>query len=86
MYGEGNGPLKISGARSSSVIGATGRNCSRPLTSFTRRSVSAWRGLASSERWPSARGPYSLRPWNQATMPSCAITSATASAMSRGRV
>ena len=37
MYGAGQRPpSKISGARSASTIGATGRNCSRPLTSLSR--------------------------------------------------
>ena len=42
-------------------------------------------GWASSDRWPSARGPYSARPWNQATIPSSAMISAAAPAMSAGR-
>jgi hypothetical protein len=60
-------------------------NCSRPLTSLRRSTFAARRGSASSERRPSARGPYSLAPWNHATTPSSASTSATAAATSRGR-
>ena len=87
MYGEGIGPSrKISDARSASTIGATGRNCSRPLMSLSFSRFSGRRGSASSERCPSARGPNSERPWNQATTPSSASTAATASAMSSGSV
>ena len=40
MYGLGSGPpSKSSAARSASTMGATGRNCSRPLTSLSRSSV-----------------------------------------------
>src|SRR5690606_3827006 len=42
MYGLGIGPsAKISSARSASTIGATGRNCSRPLTSLRRSRFSS---------------------------------------------
>ncbi len=85
MYGLGSGPSKMSAARSARTIGATGRNCSRPLTSLRRSRLPACPGWASSERWPSARGPYSERPWNQATMPLSARARATVSAMSGGR-
>ena len=85
MYGLGSGPSKTSAARSSRTIGATGRNCSRPLTSLSLVSVSRRPGLASSDRCPSARGPYSDRPANQATTPSAASTCATSSARSAGR-
>src|SRR5215207_6656152 len=86
MYGLGTGPReKISDARSRSTIGATGRNCSRPLMSFSRSTLSDRSGWASRERWPKARGPYSARPWNQATTPLPAITAAAAMAMSAGR-
>ena len=71
--------------RSASTIGATGRNCSLPLTSLRRSVLAARVALASRLRWPSARGPYSLRPWNQATTPSSAIASPTASTRSPGR-
>jgi hypothetical protein len=63
MNGLGSGPpSKSSWARSARTIGATGRNCSRPLTSFSRSVFSGSRGSASRLRCPSARGPYSLRP------------------------
>ena len=46
MYGLGSGPRpKISPARSSRTMGATGRNCSRPLMSFSRSTLSAWPGM-----------------------------------------
>ncbi len=55
MYGLGIGPPeKISAARSASTIGATGRNCSRPLTVLSRSRLSIRRGSASSDRPPSA--------------------------------
>jgi hypothetical protein len=63
MYGLGSGPSKISAARSSRTMGATGRNDSRPFTAFNRSTLSARPGWASRRRCPSARGPYSLRPW-----------------------
>src|SRR5215218_8596907 len=85
MYGLGSGPSNSSAARSASTIGATGRNCSRPLTSLSRSRLAALVALASRLRWRSARAPYSERPWNQATTPSAASTSATASARSAGR-
>ena len=51
MYGLGKGPSeKISGARSASTMGATGRNCSRPLTSLRRSRFSERPGWAMSER------------------------------------
>ena len=86
MYGEGPGPRpKRSPRGRASTIGATGRNCSRPLTSLSRSRLRWWPGCASSERWPSARGPYSLRPWNQATISSAARDSAATIAASAGR-
>src|SRR6185437_15215253 len=86
MYGLGYTPSKRSANRSARTIGAIGRNCSRPLTLFIRTVVSRSPGWARSERCPSARGPYSLRPWNQATMPLPASTSAASSAIDAGRV
>ena len=87
MYGRRHRPVaKISARPLGSTIGATGRNCSRPLMSLSCSRFSARRGSASRERWPSARGPNSERPWNQATTPSSARISATASAMSSALV
>src|SRR4029450_3536077 len=78
------GPSKSSPARSARTMGATGRDCSRPFMSLSRSRLAALVALASRLRCPRARGPYSLRPWNQATTPSAAMTSATASARSGG--
>ncbi len=51
MYGLGRGPPeKISAARSASTIGATGRNCSLPLTSLRRSRFSLRPGWASRDR------------------------------------
>ena len=68
-----------------STIGATGRNCSRPLMLLSRSRFSGIPGLAIRLRCPSARGPNSLRPWNQPTTPSSARICATALAISAGR-
>ncbi len=46
---------------------AAGRHASRPLTLFSRSSADLSLGDASRLRAPSARGPNSLRPSNQAT-------------------
>ena len=46
---------KISGARSASTIGATGRNCSRPLTSFSRSRLRGVPGVR--EQRAVAEGP-----------------------------
>ena len=40
--------------------------------------MSGRRGSTTIERWPSARGPNSIRPWNQPTTSPAAIRSATA--------
>ena len=56
----------------------TGRNGSRCLIRALRMSfMSARRGSATIERLPSARGPNSIRPWNQPTTSPAAIRSAT---------
>ena len=54
-----------SDARSSRTTGATGRKSSRSLIAFSRSCMCGWSGDASIERAPSARGPNSIRPWNQ---------------------
>ena len=82
----GAGPSKISAARSASTIGATGRNCSRPLTSLSRSTLSGVAGVGQQGPVPERPGPYSLRPENQATTPSAARTSATVPTRSGGRV
>ena len=53
--------------------------------SLRRSTLSPRAGWASKERCPSARGPYSARPWNQATIPFSAMILAAAAAMSGGR-
>ena len=56
MYGLGSGPpSKISAARSAAPSGATGRNCSRPLTSLSRSRLAGPPGWAS--RLRGARAP-----------------------------
>ena len=51
---------------SSSTDGANGRNPSRNLTfRFSRFCISGLRGSPRMLRLPSARGPNSMRPWNQ---------------------
>ena len=83
-------PLACAGsnhsARSSSVIaGATGRKSSRSFNSFRRACMAGSQGEARMDRAPNARGPNSMRPWNQPTMPPRTSTSATAALKSAGR-
>ena len=73
MYGEGSGPRAKISRRALGQHHRRDRpellaalDVVEPLEVLARDP-----GWASRERWPSARGPYSLRPWNQATMPSC---------------
>ena len=61
----------VGSASSSRTTGATGRKSSRSLISFSRACISAWIGEARIDRDPSARGPNSIRPWNQPITRSC---------------
>src|ERR1043166_8756870 len=60
--------LEVTAALSFSTLGANGRQPSRNFTaSLTRSRLSAKRGSDRMERAPRARGPNSMRPWNQPT-------------------
>ena len=70
-----------SATRSSSTAGAKGRNDSRYLIfRFSTDCISGDRGSPMIERWPRARGPNSMRPWNRPTTSPRATSSATAAA------
>ena len=85
MKGETSAPTNHSAASSSRTTGATGRKSSRSLISFSLACISAWIGEARIDRAPSARGPNSMRPWNQPMTLSRARISAVSSATSVSR-
>jgi hypothetical protein len=71
---------KYSGAFSSRIDGANGRNDSRNLIlRFMTDCIFVLRASPRMLRAPSARGPNSIRPWNQPTTFSVARRSATLS-------
>ena len=78
MNGTSSSVSNHSGTASRRIEGANGRKDSRRLILRLRMSfMSARRGSPRIERLPSARGPHSMRPWNQPiTLPSeiaCAV-------------
>ena len=80
MKGTASSSSNQSATASSSTEGAKGRNDSRRLILALRMLfMSARRGSQTIERLPSARGPHSMRPWNQPTT----LPSATAAAARR---
>ena len=85
MNGETPAPTNQFAASSSSTTGATGRKSSRSLISLSLACISAWIGEARIDRAPRARGPNSIRPWNQPITLSCARISAVSSATSSSR-
>ena len=76
MNGESPSATNQSAASSSSTTGATGRKSSRSLISLSRACMSGSIGDARIDRAPSARGPNSMRPWNQPMTLSAASSSA----------
>ncbi len=77
MKGTASSSSNHSATASSSTEGAKGRNDSRRLILALRISfMSARRGSQRIERLPSARGPHSMRPWNQPTTLPSAIAAA----------
>ena len=71
----------------SSMLGQNGWYHTRRFsTRFNRSRTPTRSGRASTLRWPSARGPYSMPPWNQSTMRPDASRSATRPAGSATRV
>ena len=77
MNGSAAAPSNQSSTRSSSTEGAKGRNFSRNLIlALISSRMSARRGSATMLRFPSARAPHSMRPWNHPTTHPPAISSA----------
>ena len=75
--GTGSSTSNHSRAHSARTEGAKGRKDSRRLIfSFRISFMSARRGSHTIERLPSARGPHSMRPWNQPTTAPPAIAAA----------
>src|SRR3954468_8319411 len=78
MNGSSYGSPNSSALDSSSSDGESGRNHSRSFTFwFNVSRMSARRGSATKLRAPNARGPNSMRPWNQPTTPPSEISWAT---------
>src|SRR6266851_1206300 len=87
MNGESVALSRYSAAASFFSDGANGRHHSRNLTAlFTFAFISGSRGSARIERLPSARGPNSIRPWNQPRILPCDRSSAAVAAASSSRV
>src|SRR6266478_5827868 len=89
MNGTASSSSNHSATASFRTEGAKGRNDSRRLILALRIVfMSARRGSHTIERFPSARGPHSIRPWNQPTtlpsaiVPAVRLQSSASSAMS----
>ena len=73
-------------ARSSrGTTGATGRKSSRSFSSFRRACIVGLERRREDRAAPSARGPNSMRPWNQPMILSCARMAAVSAATSSSR-
>ena len=84
-YAERAKSSKNRGASSSTMIGANGMNSVRLSRLFSQSIIVVSVGSARMLRWPRARGPYSMRPWNTPTTFLSAIASPMASAGSSSR-